>query len=450
MMHKIERRTEIKTATSDSVTRRSDYLTVEIDDRDRWLGWTYRIVFSSWIIAALAQLIGSTASTSVLAPSVLSRSLYPPDEAAGFASAVVRVASAVSSFTNAFSLFAIAVAILIRFGWSRRTAQAAISAGGASIRVDGVDIEFARVREYWLDASAKQCIELKNGRILRLVGASEGEREELVALLDATASGHRSTTSLGRPVLRALAAGAAIALSYGGFVLLSQWPIVAVLESVGEALKFSIHVAVIVLTLIIVAAILLSRGVLELGADGIVIRRWYRKRYTPFRSIRRVRAHGADLVLERVNSRPVRLKLRGPVAVRAARARALEARIAAMLHPHDQGDISNSLLGQLSQGGRSFTDWHAHLAGLFATEVDYRTAASRFEEIGAVITDPTREADLRVAAAVVLSARDREAARSQVRIAVERTVDEDLKALLERAAEGEIVESALKRVRARR
>jgi hypothetical protein len=98
--------------------------------------------------------------------------------------------------------------------------------------------------------------------------------------------------------------------------------------------------------------------------------------------------------------------------------------------------------------GRSLREWRHHLAGLTG-EAGYRAGAVTAGELGAAIADPSLSAEHRIAAVLALSATDPAEARRRARVGAAASVDPDLRAALDEAAEGEVDDARLDRLVAR-
>jgi hypothetical protein len=129
-----------------------------------------------------------------------------------------------------------------------------------------------------------------------------------------------------------------------------------------------------------------------------------------------------------------------------ARREALFERIEQAMSARGQSRVSQVQLAQLDRQRRSLSVWREDLRALLAVEGSgYRGAALGSDQLAEVVEDAGAPTERRVAAAIALSSKGDPEARRRVRIAVEACADRDLRAALERAAEGEIEEAELHR-----
>jgi hypothetical protein len=130
-----------------------------------------------------------------------------------------------------------------------------------------------------------------------------------------------------------------------------------------------------------------------------------------------------------------------------ARREVLFERIEQAMQARGQSRVSQVQLAQLDRQRRSLPAWRKDLRALLAVEGSgYRGAALGSDQLAEVVEDAGAPAERRVAAAIALSSKGDLEARRRVRVAVEACADQDLRAALEHAAEGEIEEAELHRV----
>ncbi|MEP7124364.1 MAG: hypothetical protein ABJE95_25780 [Byssovorax sp.] len=130
-----------------------------------------------------------------------------------------------------------------------------------------------------------------------------------------------------------------------------------------------------------------------------------------------------------------------------ARREALFERIEQAMQARGQSRVPQVQLAQLDRQRRTLPAWRKDLRALLAVEGSgYRGAALGSDQLAEVVEDAGAPAERRVAAAIALSSKGDPEARRRVRVAVEACADEDLRAALEHAAEGEIEEAELERV----
>ena len=130
-----------------------------------------------------------------------------------------------------------------------------------------------------------------------------------------------------------------------------------------------------------------------------------------------------------------------------ARREALFERIEQAMQARGQSRVSQVQLAQLDRQRRTLPAWRKDLRALLAVEGSgYRGAALGSDQLAEVVEDAGAPAERRVAAAIALSSKGDPEARRRVRVAVEACADQDLRAALEHAAEGELEEAELSRV----
>ncbi len=201
----------------------------------------------------------------------------------------------------------------------------------------------------------------------------------------------------------------------------------------------------------------LRRREAAIGTDGVVFRGAFRKVFLPYtRMVRVWRAPRGVRVLLRGTSRSVLLPTASALRV-ASRAAAepgsmehrtrevVLARIQQALAAGRAPDAASANAERLDRRGRALAAWRDELRGLLDGRRGYRTGELSPSDLARLIEDASAPAERRVAAAVALSSQDQAETRRRVRIAAEASVDADLRAALEAAAEGEIAEAPLAR-----
>jgi len=298
-------------------------------------------------------------------------------------------------------------------------------------------------------------------RLLRAAGVTAAERVLRVPLTSA-ASQIPGGSIFGGLLLALLGAGLFFAfalLAFGAREMISNL-------DAGRIGAFSIFVLLASLLGSAVYAIssALRRREAVVGTDGIAYRKTFDTEFisygslasveTDTRGVRLVRKGGRKVLLatRRAGERPLPLAppTTPPRSPAEAQRRVLIERIAAAMAAGSAPELPQLAKDRLDRQGRSTAAWRDDLDRLLSPADDYRHARISPEDLGAVIEDPTAPAERRVAAAVALSTREGAEARRRVRIAVQACADEDLRAALEAAAEGEIEEVRLGRAMARR
>jgi hypothetical protein len=170
---------------------------------------------------------------------------------------------------------------------------------------------------------------------------------------------------------------------------------------------------------------------LRIGTDGIAIHRLWRRRFVPRAEIAGVDVHGATLVLKRRSGPPLAMPTTG-----AAEAATLARRVEdALARPAAAAPAE--VLAALDQGGRSLAEWQRAVAALLGESAGYRRAAIVADDLFRIVEDGGAKPERRVAAAAALASLGG-AVRGRVRAAAEACVNEELRAAILRAADGEI------------
>lgn len=196
-------------------------------------------------------------------------------------------------------------------------------------------------------------------------------------------------------------------------------------------------------------------GRATVGADGVLMKWLWRKRFIPLEQVADARAEeSGDLIM---NTVPVVVRLydrkgevldellvdcvqEGPMAeaVRAeilARAEGLAERIREGIEARDKG-VTTLEANVLERGERDAAAWIAHLRGLLERAQTFRDGAPpTLEALLKRVEDPAADATSRAAAAIAVT-HDAEA-KERVRVAAAASAEPRLRIALEAAAEGD-------------
>jgi hypothetical protein len=193
--------------------------------------------------------------------------------------------------------------------------------------------------------------------------------------------------------------------------------------------------ALAVAAAMIAASPLLLGEVAITGTDGITVRGVAGSRFIPFEGIssasydrgavRLERRGGADVVLPAKAEPGELLAARVTEALERAGARVAEAKLA-----------------QLDRRDETIAAWRARVAAQHASS-GYRDLGIDKDEILEVLDDPTCSPERRIAAALALSGDEDDRTVKRLRVAVDACANEELRAALELAAEGELDEPRL-------
>lgn len=190
---------------------------------------------------------------------------------------------------------------------------------------------------------------------------------------------------------------------------------------------------------------LLRRRDVVVGADGVHV--VDTKTFIPHRAIARVDPYHQGVRIVRKDGGMILLPLPEPLgspALERSRALLLDRIREAMALA---GTPRSPKLEALDRMGRDAGQWKSALSALAAGDGNYRVVAVTDDELDAVIGDAASTPERRVGAAVALASRDPARARERVRVAAPALADDELRATLEAAAEGELTEVTLRRAR---
>ena len=209
---------------------------------------------------------------------------------------------------------------------------------------------------------------------------------------------------------------------------------------------------------IVVSAILLARMLwrvrLRVGTDGVMLRELFRRRFVPHAEIADVEADGEYVVIRRTNGTDIRLHVLAYKAEEPGHASvndealAVARRLRQAHREHRDGAPVTDLSAALDRGARTTRQWLDDLRKLGeGTVATFRTVGVAREQIFDVVTSTTATSKDRIAALVALrpsldadeETRIRVAtekiAAPELRVAMERVLDEDDEAAMTEALE---------------
>lgn len=318
---------------------------------------------------------------------------------------------------------------------------------GAPLRIDREDLVAG-----WLEPSGTVRLSIADDTELALLSRAADARAAGLALLDDLELSSRQRAA--RFTIGGVADQSALARTALGFVGLTSFLalVVAVclsLASIGTSRLFTALLASWAIALALVIARLALRRVgkreLIVGTDGLRLR-GFTERFVPLDAIERVEESpdGAWLYLATSKARRrERVFLAHDRDRDEADRRSFVTRIEEVRAAHHE---RTETLATLEPGGRDVDAWLAHLRGVVAREGDYRNARVEPAMLERVVEDGAAPPSRRIGAALALAALGDPAARSRVRVAAEASADDDLRAALELAADGEVEESLFTRV----
>ncbi|MDI1478743.1 hypothetical protein [Polyangium sp. y55x31] len=376
---------------------------------------------------------------------------------------------------------------------------AAIVAGSASLRrgasspgsfaIEGETIvvraEGERERSFSLGAVAEGWLEAPGRAVLRL---RDGQDVAIDVPDDAT--GHQLLEAAGvgasARVMRVALASAASRVPWGEVLgvsgLLFTTPLTVLLVAVLLASSFekgpaspSVLFSFVLIPSLglfgLVAALfrfMRSREVV-VGTDGVVFHGYFGPRFIPYTEIESVRRHSHGVLLGLRHGKKVLLPVRAAVLrgmpltppPRVARAAAavldenlvrremLFRRIEEARAARGQSSGVRIDLEKLDQQDKPFLVWLDEMRRLLAERGGYRESRIVPEDLAMVVEDPGASPERRIGAAIALSQSNDEGTKRRIRIAVEACADLELRAALEEAAHGEIVQARVEKLRQR-
>jgi hypothetical protein len=177
----------------------------------------------------------------------------------------------------------------------------------------------------------------------------------------------------------------------------------------------------------------LLRVHIDVGADGILLRRLGGRRFVPYRSLIGATAAGSYVVLSLRSGKDVRLGL--GTSLRQAQSReALVQRIEQSLAAYEASGADAHTEALVAPGGRPLPVWLTEVRSL-ARAHDYREAAVDADRLWRVVADPSADPAARAGAAVALAGGADDETRARLRIASDTCADPRLRVVLARVAD---------------
>ena len=280
--------------------------------------------------------------------------------------------------------------------------------------------------------------ELTNGDLLTARLPDPRSADAVVTALGFGAGGKRVHASLSKPTRRLLNPP----LGFVAYIV----SMVGLLGGSPRGGSFEqAYAAYPVVALLLYAGLkrLLRAPEVTVGEDGVLLKRRFRTTFLPRSEIFFASAVGSSFVIERRGGE--RIVLSGvalDLARRQAVARVIEERLAPSMTTADR-------FTHYDRGGRVLAEWRAHLAGAM-NQASYRHNAATVEEAAAVLHSVEATPEQRVGAALALRVAGQP--KERIRVAVDATADERVRAALAAIAEADselddpVVEKALLRL----
>ena len=269
-------------------------------------------------------------------------------------------------------------------------------------------------------------LDLDDGRCLS-IETSEEQAEALVRALDLDVGRRRFETRFRPSLWRPLLTGSGIAALYALAIQLA--PKARYLTG-PDVVIFALA------TLTLIAGVVMSTRPprVEVGADGLTIRRRVGSRFIPFSEVARVAMDGRTLTLELHGGNRTRI---AASSKNEPQLRAAGRRIALGLAAHADEAAAPARLALLARGPRAVQAWRADLAKLVQQDAGFRRAPLSRDDLEAILAAPSTSPEHRIAAGLALQALDGESAEPRIRVAAEACAQADLREALLAVAEGE-------------
>ena len=180
---------------------------------------------------------------------------------------------------------------------------------------------------------------------------------------------------------------------------------------------------------------LLGSAHLEVGRDGILLRRRFGASYMPYASLEGVWGRATTLVIKARSRKPMRLSVsQGSRADREQLCEAIVRRIEEAREVFAQSSPVEGAAALVAPGGRTATQWVRDVRDLVKART-YREAVIDPDRLWRVVDDPSMIASTRAGAAMALAAID-EDSRARLRVAAEACADPKLRVAFAHVAEG--------------
>ncbi|NUO52249.1 MAG: hypothetical protein HOV80_25630 [Polyangiaceae bacterium] len=180
---------------------------------------------------------------------------------------------------------------------------------------------------------------------------------------------------------------------------------------------------------------------IEVGSDGVTIKRALGDRFLPHASTAKVWAQGKQVFFRDTSG--ALTSAGGSLAQAGAEDGAHAAPTAlAAVHRIEEArraasgeQVPEQLAAQLDRDGQSVESWRRDLVDVMAPDAGYRSAALSPDDVEKVLADPYAPIDRRIGAAVALKAARVPGAPERIRVAAGATSNDELRSALEQVAE---------------
>jgi hypothetical protein len=326
-------------------------------------------------------------------------------------------------------------ALVVR-AFGRRWVDAQLRVEGAtlSVRRRGADWEVLPVTVASAAAIPNRgaTLHLADGRHV-LVETSDERAEALVSALALDPSQRRLETAMRTSGWRApLMAGIVVGLHALAMQLVDNVKQLTTLQA-----AFLLLTATISLIAVVVAT---DTPQVEVGADGITLRRRRGSRFVHHDAIAAATLVGGELVLTLHDGSEERVVVSEKNRAQLATA---QRRIALGLAAHAREPSSAARLALLARSGRSIADWRHALEKLMQGDAGFRRAPLSADDVAAILAAPTTTPEHRIGAAMALRIAAGDHAAPQIRIAAEACAHSETRHALLRVADAEAEHAAI-------
>ncbi len=188
---------------------------------------------------------------------------------------------------------------------------------------------------------------------------------------------------------------------------------------------------------------------LTVGADGIVLRGPWRRRYIPYAGITNVTWEGEG-ILEIHDADHRAQRVSGTSLIDDAdAAQAFMAAVRLGKERHDQRRRETELGHLLSRGERTLTQWRASLQQMVKGGSSYRAQALPADEVARLLDDASADAELRVGAALALREMRPSEELTHIRVVAGSCADPAAREALERVVDDTLDDASLAKLRKR-
>ncbi len=247
-----------------------------------------------------------------------------------------------------------------------------------------------------------------------------------------------------------------VALALGAIYGVPTFVGVAAAAFAGDhVLRAVIALSVFVLSLLTLAIVhYCTLRTALVGTDGVTVKSLSGRRFVPYTDVSRVRLDDRGVWLERHAGADVLLppcpRMRKKPLVMGAPPAADELVLFERIHEAmaagGRAGEADARFGALDRRGRTIDDWKRDLRALVQRAgAGYRQVSLEPDELAQLLESASAPPERRIAAAIALSATGDEATRARLRFAVDACANEELRLVLEHAAEGEVAEDELGR-----